>query len=54
MKKTCGKCKALVHHLNLKFCDLGHETKNGGPVEECPKPTTLQEWADIYITRRLK
>lgn len=45
MKKTCNGCRA-EEYVDLSViklgCSLGYKTKDGKPLEECPKPTTIK------------
>lgn len=62
-KKTCFGCKALnyryIHGVKQGYCQLEYEigTMRGVPhetlpVEPCPKPATIKDWAIAKTTWR--
>lgn len=47
MKRTCNGCITLVvDSMPLYKCELGFkvDSKEGKPLEECPKPKTISDF----------
>ena len=63
MKRTCKNCRALSDGRHGLYCTLGYKTKgkyyNGIeigliPLEECPKPLTIEYFLRLQKERNKK
>lgn len=49
MKRICDGCRASSYDRPTFICELGYkiDATKGKPLEECPKPKTIQKMIDL-------